>query len=153
MPNMRLIELSVGFFMLAGILALMFLAFKVSKLDTSGGDDSYQLKAKFDNLAGLTKRAKVTVAGVNIGKVVDIALDQEAYSAEVTLEISKEFDSIPTDSAAAILTEGLLGGKYIGLSIGADEEFYTDGDLIEDTQSGLILEELIGQFLLNSTSD
>ncbi|EKN47322.1 MULTISPECIES: outer membrane lipid asymmetry maintenance protein MlaD [Pseudomonas] len=148
----RAIETGVGLFLLAGILALLLLALRVSGLSTSATNDSYKLYAYFDNIAGLTVRAKVSMAGVTIGRVTAIDLDRDTYTGRVTLEIQKKVDNLPADSTASILTAGLLGEKYIGLSVGGDQALLKDGSTIHDTQSSLVLEDLIGKFLLNTVS-
>ncbi|PHN52424.1 outer membrane lipid asymmetry maintenance protein MlaD [Pseudomonas amygdali] len=148
----RAIETGVGLFLLAGILALLLLALRVSGLSTSASTDTYKLYAYFDNIAGLTVRAKVSMAGVTIGKVMAIDLDHDTFTGRVTLEIQKKVDNLPSDSTASILTAGLLGEKYIGLSVGGDDKLLKDGATIHDTQSSLVLEDLIGKFLLNTVS-
>ncbi|MCD5993304.1 outer membrane lipid asymmetry maintenance protein MlaD [Pseudomonas sp. CDFA 602] len=148
----RAIETGVGLFLLAGILALLLLALRVSGLSTSATNDSYKLYAYFDNIAGLTVRAKVSMAGVTIGKVTAIDLDRDTFTGRVTLEVQKKVDNLPADSTASILTAGLLGEKYIGISVGGDEALLKDGATIHDTQSSLVLEDLIGKFLLNTVS-
>ena len=148
----RAIETGVGLFLLAGILALLLLALKVSGLTTSATNDSYKLYAYFDNIAGLTVRAKVSMAGVTIGKVTAIDLDRDTFTGRVTLEIEKKVDNLPSDSTASILTAGLLGEKYVGISVGGDDALLKDGATIHDTQSSLVLEDLIGKFLLNTVS-
>ena len=148
----RTMEIGVGLFLLAGILALLLLALRVSGLSPTASTDTYKLYANFDNIAGLTVRAKVTMAGVTIGKVTAIDLDRDNYMARVTLQLEKAVDNLPTDSTASILTAGLLGEKYIGLSVGGEDTLLKDGDTIHDTQSSLVLEDLIGKFLLNTVS-
>ena len=148
----RAIETGVGLFLLAGILALLLLALKVSGLTSSATNDSYKLYAYFDNIAGLTVRAKVSMAGVTIGKVTAIDLDRDTFTGRVTLEIEKKVDNLPSDSTASILTAGLLGEKYVGISVGGDDTLLKDGATIHDTQSSLVLEDLIGKFLLNTVS-
>lgn len=148
----RTLEIGVGLFLLAGLLALLLLALRVSGLSAAGSSDTYRLYAHFDNVAGLTPRAKVTMAGVTIGKVVAVDLDKDRYTGRVTLEVDGAVDNLPTDSTASILTAGLLGEKYIGISVGGDEEVLGEGGEIRDTQSALVLEELIGKFLLNTVN-
>ena len=148
----RSLEVGVGLFILAGILALLLLALRVSGLSPSSAQDTYKLYAYFDNIAGLTVRAKVTMAGVTIGKVTAIDLDRDSFTGRVTVQLDKSVDNLPTDSTASILTAGLLGEKYIGLSVGGDTEVLKDGGTIHDTQSSLVLEDLIGKFLLNTVS-
>jgi len=149
--RIRTLEIGVGLFLLAGVLALVLLSLRVSGLSV-GNADTYKLYAYFDNIAGLTVRSKVTMAGVTIGKVTAIDLDRESYTGRVTLEIQQDIDILPFDSTASILTAGLLGEKYIGISVGGEEETLGDGDTIRDTQSSLVLEDLIGKFLLNSVN-
>ena len=148
----RTMEIGVGLFLLAGILALLLLALRVSGLSPTASADTYKLYANFDNIAGLSVRAKVTMAGVTIGKVTAIDLDRDNYMARVTLQLEKAVDNLPTDSTASILTAGLLGEKYIGLSVGGEDTVLKDGGTIHDTQSSLVLEDLIGKFLLNTVS-
>jgi len=146
----RTLETGVGLFLLAGILALLLLALRVSGLSASATNDSYKLYANFDNIAGLTVRAKVTMAGVTIGKVTAIDLDHDTFMGRVTMEVDKQVNNLPSDSTASILTAGLLGEKYVGISVGGDDKLLKDGGTIHDTQSSLVLEDLIGKFLLNS---
>ena len=148
----RTLEIGVGLFLLAGLLALLLLALRVSGLSAVDSGDTYRLYAYFDNVAGLTPRAKVTMAGVTIGKVVAVDLDKERYTGRVTLEVDRAVDNLPTDSTASILTAGLLGEKYIGISVGGEEEVLREGGEIRDTQSALVLEDLIGKFLLNTVN-
>ncbi|WP_416426867.1 outer membrane lipid asymmetry maintenance protein MlaD [Pseudomonas sp. App30] len=148
----RTLEIGVGMFLLAGILALILLALRVSGLSTSAANDTYKLYANFDNIAGLTVRAKVTMAGVTVGKVTAIDLDRDTFTGRVTMQIDKKVNNLPTDSTASILTAGLLGEKYIGLSVGGEDTLLKDGGTIHDTQSSLVLEDLIGKFLLNTVN-
>ncbi|MFT4677268.1 MAG: phospholipid/cholesterol/gamma-HCH transport system substrate-binding protein [Patiriisocius sp.] len=147
--QMRTIEIVVGTFLLAGLISLAILAVRVSGFTVNPDQQSYTLVAKFDNIGGLVVRSKVSIAGVIVGTVTDIRLDQETFMAEVAMEINSEVNEISRDTTAAILTDGLLGGKFIGLSIGGEEIYLKEGDEIYDTQSAIILEELIGKFLLN----
>ncbi|EIK98001.1 hypothetical protein PMM47T1_02009 [Pseudomonas sp. M47T1] len=148
----RTLEIGVGMFLLAGILALILLALRVSGLSTSSATDTYKLYAYFDNIAGLTVRAKVTMAGVTVGKVTAIDLDRDNFTGRVTMQIDKKVNNLPTDSTASILTAGLLGEKYVGLSVGGEDTLLKDGGTIHDTQSSLVLEDLIGKFLLNTVN-
>ena len=147
----RTLEISVGLFLLAGLFALLLLALRVSGL-TVGQTDTYRVYAYFDNIAGLTVRSKVALAGVTVGKVTAIDLDRDSFTGRATLEIYKDVDMLPVDSTASILTAGLLGEKYIGLSQGGEEDVLKDGDTIYDTQSALVLEDLIGKFLMNTVN-
>jgi phospholipid/cholesterol/gamma-HCH transport system substrate-binding protein len=150
----RSIEFTVGIFMLLGILALVLMAFRVSGLSLSDVGETYTVKARFENLGGLTERSKVSMAGVTIGRVTNIYLDADWYSAVVEMEIDKNsMSTLTIDTSAAILTAGLLGEKYIGLTVGAEEDYLVDGDWIEDTQSALVLEELISRFLFSQAEE
>ena len=149
----RRLELSVGAFVLLGALCVAFLALEVSGLTQTGDAGSYRLSARFDNVAGLTTRAKVSSAGVTVGRVVGIRYDETTAGAIVDMEISQEFAQFSEDTSASILTAGLLGEKYIGFMTGGDPSNLKDGDVIYDTQSAIVLEELIGKFLLNMSSD
>jgi phospholipid/cholesterol/gamma-HCH transport system substrate-binding protein len=145
-------EIGVGLFIMAGFLALLLLALRVSGLSVSSADESYKVYAYFDNIAGLTVRAKVTMAGVIIGKVTAIDLDHDSYTGRVTMEINDQVNNLPEDSTASVLTAGLLGEKYIGISIGGEEGTLKDQSVINDTQSALVLEDLISKFLLSSVN-
>lgn len=145
----RTLEMVVGLFLVAGFAALFFLAIKVSGLSEETGQPSYRLYANFQNAGGLTVRAKVTMAGVVIGRVSSITLDPKTFQAHVGLDIYKDVNEIDTDAVASILTSGLLGEKYIGIVPGSEETYMKEGDTIEQTQSSLVLEDLIGKFLSN----
>jgi len=149
----RFLELSVGAFIVMGVIALVMMALRVSGISAQGAGETYKIQAYFENLGGLTERAKVSMSGVTIGRVTGIELDTEDYVAVVEMEIYKSVDTLTTDTSAAILTAGLLGEKYIGLPFGADDEYLQEGDVIEDTQSALVLEELIGQFLFSQAEE
>ena len=149
----RSVEIGVGLFLLAGVLALLLLALRVSGLSLSGSaGHAYRVQAYFDNIAGVTPRARVTMAGVTIGKVVAVDLDPQTFRGRVTMEIENSVNNLPVDSTASVLTAGLLGEKYIGISVGGEDSVLKDGSVIRDTQSALVLEELIGKFLLNSVN-
>ena len=148
----RTLEIGVGLFLLAGLLAFLMLALRVSGLTVGSNDDTYKVYAHFENIAGLTVRSKVTMAGVTIGKVTAIDLDRNSYTGRVTMQVDDAVNNLPADSTASILTAGLLGEKYIGISVGGEEEVLSDGGTIFDTQSSLVLEDLIGKFLLNSVN-
>lgn len=143
----RMVEMAVGLFMVAGVAALFFLALKVSGLSEETSRPSYRLYASFQNAGGLTVRAKVTMAGVVIGRVSEIVLDPKTLKAKVALDVYNDVKSIDNDSVASILTAGLLGEKYIGIVPGAGDTYLKNGDEIEQTQSSLVLEDLIGKFL------
>ncbi|NDY92365.1 outer membrane lipid asymmetry maintenance protein MlaD [Ideonella livida] len=150
--NKKSIETLVGLFVLLGGLGVVFLALKAANLASFSSGDSYTLVAKFDNIGGLKPRAPVRSAGVNVGRVTSIALDAKTYQGVVTLEISKGVE-FPKDSSAKILTAGLLGDQYIGIEPGAAEANFAAGDVIRQTQSAVVLENLIGQFLFNKAAD
>mgnify|MGYP006072029503 FL=1 len=147
--NKRWLELSVGLMMVAGLAALVALALQVSGGNVSRNDDSYALSALFENAAGLGPKAKVTLAGVTVGEVVAIGIDPNTLMAKVHMQIHGQVNYLSIDSSASILTAGLLGEKYVGLTVGAEDDLLVAGDVIKYTQSSLVLEELIGQFLLN----
>ncbi|MFY0677643.1 MAG: outer membrane lipid asymmetry maintenance protein MlaD [Neptuniibacter sp.] len=151
--RMRIMEISVGAFILAGIMALVGLALNVSGLSMSSSDDTYTVYARFENIGGLTARSKVTMSGVLIGHVTNIDLDKDQLVARVEMEIFNDVDFLSIDSSASILTAGLLGEKYIGVSVGFEEENMQAGDYFEDTQSALVLEDLVGKFLFNEVSE
>ncbi len=147
------LEISVGGLLVAGVVALLALAIQVSGSHLSGGNSQYQVSALFDNAAGLSPKARVTLSGVTIGEVTSVSIDEQTLMARVDMAIDGQVDYLSLDTSASILTAGLLGEKYIGLSVGAEEDMLVDGDIIEDTQSALVLEELIGQVLLNLGGD
>jgi len=151
--NARAVEISVGVFVAAGIAALFMLAMKVSNLSAFGEEDGYELVARFDNIGGLKERAPVRIGGVRIGHVADVGYDTERYQAVVTMTIDRSFDQLPEDTGASIFTSGLLGEQYIGLEPGASERYLADGDVIRQTQSALVLEQLIGQFLFSRAAE
>jgi phospholipid/cholesterol/gamma-HCH transport system substrate-binding protein len=142
----RGIETMVGFFVLLGMLGLVFLALQAANLGTVTGGDTYRVTARFDNIGGLKPRAPVRSAGVLVGRVAGISLDPETFQGVVTLDIDRRFN-FPKDTAAKILTSGLLGDQYVGLEPGGDDANLASGDTIAQTQSAVVLENLIGQFL------
>jgi phospholipid/cholesterol/gamma-HCH transport system substrate-binding protein len=137
---------------IAGLVALTMLAFRVSNLTAMETVDGYKVTARFNNVGQLKVKAPITLAGVRIGRVSEIVFDSDKYQAVVTLEIDGRFRKIPRDSSASILTAGLLGEQYVGLEAGADEEFLRQGDSLMLTQSALVLEKLIGQLVANLAS-
>ena len=154
MKRSKTMELGVGLFMLAGILGLVFLGLRVSGLTFQASGDTFRLEANFANIGGLKPRARVTMAGVTVGRVSAIELDTDWYDARVILELDGDLEGrLSRDTTAAILTAGLLGEQYIGITVGGDPETLADGDTIRDTQSAVVLEELIQQFLSNMISD
>ncbi|MDX1465026.1 MAG: outer membrane lipid asymmetry maintenance protein MlaD [Halomonas sp.] len=154
MKRSKTMELGVGLFMLAGILGLVFLGLRVSGLSLSVPSETFRLEANFANIGGLKPRARVTMAGVTVGRVESIELDTDWYDARVVMELDGELEGqLPEDSTAAILTAGLLGEQYIGLSVGGAPETLGDGDTVRDTQSALVLEELIQQFVTSMVKE
>jgi len=152
MAMKRWLELSVGVFVTGGLVALAMLSFKVANLGAADVVDGYHLKARFDNIGQLKTKAPVTLAGVRIGRVTDINID-DRYYAVVTLNISKRYNNLPEDTGASILTAGLLGEQYVSLEPGGSETYLKDGDSIRLTQSAMVLEKLISQFLYNKASE
>ncbi len=148
--NSRTIEILVGFFMALGIAALVMLALKVSNLASFGGDDGYRIEAYFEDIGGLKARSKIAVGGVQVGKVDSIDYEMDTFKAKVVLKIDSKYDTFPLDTAANIYTAGLLGEQYIGLEPGGDLDVLKEGDVIEITQSAMVLERLIGQYLFSS---
>ncbi len=151
MSNQRLVELAVGLFILAAFGALLVLAFEVSGLNRLSGGDTYNVSATFNNIGGLRVRAPVKVGGVEIGSVESIRLNQDNYEATVTLALEGDKPHLPKDSSASILTEGLLGSKYISIQPGFDTEMLANNDTIDETHSAMILENLVGQFLYKTS--
>ena len=151
--NTRLVEITVGAFMAVGLVALFFLAMQVSNLASISGDGGYEVKAYFNNIGGLKVRSPVSMSGVRIGRVVDIRYDQKSYEALVTMRIEEAYDAIPEDTIAKIYTSGLLGEQYVGLDPGGSLENLQQGSEITMTQSALVLEEIIGQFLFSKAEE
>ena len=143
----RSVEIVVGLFVALGLAALFVLAMQVSNLSALQRGEGYEVTAYFSNVGGLKVRSPVNASGVTVGRVVDIEYDQRTFNARVTMEIEQRYDQFPMDTSASIYTSGLLGEQYVSLSPGAEEETLGDGDPIRQTQSAVVLEELIGQFL------
>lgn len=150
--NRKLLDLWVGFFVVIGIAALLFLALKVGNLSASNFLETYTLTAKFDNIGGLKVRGPVKSAGVVVGRVSEVRFDPQTYEAVVTLNVDARY-RFPKDTFASILTAGLLGEQYIGLDAGGDEKMLKAGDAIAKTQSAVVLEKLISQFLFSKASE
>ena len=150
--NRATIDLWVGIFVVAGIGGLLFLALKVGNLATFSSTQTYQVQAKFSNIGGLKVRAPVKSAGVVVGRIADIRFDNESYEAIVsmTLDYSYQF---PRDTTAKILTSGILGEQYVGLEAGGDGVMLKNGDRLRLTQSAVVLENLISQFLFNKAAE
>ncbi len=151
--NSKVVEISVGIFVAAGIAALFMLAMKVSNLSAFGEEKGYHVVARFDNIGGLKVRAPVRVGGVRIGHVTKIGYDDRTYEAVVSMVLQSEYNRLPRDTSASIYTAGLLGEQYIGLEPGSAQEYMVEGDKIRHTQSALVLEQLIGQFLFSKASE
>ena len=146
------IDIWVGAFVAVGFAALLILALKVGNIGGEGQRDAYKVEARFDNIGGLKVRAPVKAAGVVVGRVQEMHFDAERYQASVTLAIDKRF-AFPKDTTASILTSGLLGEVYIGLDAGGDDKPLANGDRISITQSAVVLERLIGQFLFQKAQE
>lgn len=140
-------ELGTGMFVFLGLAALVFLATQTTDLDEYFEDSGYRVTARFTDVAGLKTRSPVTMAGVNIGRVESIEFDKERLDAVVTLRIRSDYDTIPEDSSASILTAGLLGSKYIGLTPGGSDDSLAENSEIYVTQSAVVLETLVSKFL------
>ena len=151
MRSTRSLEVGTGLFVLLGFAALAFLTTQLpsSGLKLGGSKSGYHVLAKFDNIGDLKPGAPVSMAGVNIGEVDSIRFDPKDYKAAVTLRISKDYSQIPDDSDASIQTQGLLGGKYIGIGPGGSDMFLKDGSTIPFTQSAIVLESLVNKFFAN----
>ncbi len=150
--NRTTLDLWVGFFVALGVAALVFLALKVGNLGGSSFSDAYQVTADFDNIGSLKVRAPVKSAGVVVGRVSAIAFDPSVYEARVTFTLDGRYH-FPKDTIAKILTSGLLGEQYIGLVVGGDEKMLAAGEAMTMTQSAVVIEELIGQFMFNKASE
>lgn len=140
-------EIGVGLFLLLGLATLLVLAFASTNGKVGFGASTYEVKARFSNIGELRVRAPVKVGGVAIGEVARIELDPEEFEALVTLKIDSRFDQIPDDSSAGVFTSGLLGERYVGISIGGSPDVLGNGDELLLTQSAVILEQLIGKFI------
>lgn len=150
MSKSKQLEIWVGVFIVVGMAALFFLAMQVSNLGTSYRGDSFHVIARFDNIGGLKVKAPVTIAGVEVGRVDAITYDPDRFRAKVSLAIQDQYKGrIPDDSFAKILTAGLLGEQYIGLDPGGSEDSLKEGSEITVTQSALVLEDVIGQFIFS----
>ncbi|MFW2438009.1 MAG: outer membrane lipid asymmetry maintenance protein MlaD [Arenicellales bacterium] len=149
----QLVEIIVGLFVVVGIIALLFLSFRVSNLNSDSVSDPYQVSARFDNIGSLKVRAPVTMAGVRVGRVNEILLDSSSYQAQVIMDISGDYNKLPVDSSASINTQGLLGEQFVSLEPGGQQKYLNDGDRIRLTQSAVVLENLIGQLLFSNSTE
>ena len=150
--NRSVIDLWVGIFVAFGIGGILFLALKVGNLVSFGNTPGYRIEARFDNIGGLKLRAPVKAAGVVVGRVEKVRLDPTTYQAIVTMKIDQGYE-FTTDTIASILTSGLLGEVYIGLDAGGDTKMIADGEVLKKTQSAVVLEKLIGQFLYGKAAE
>jgi len=146
------IDLMVGIFMLMGITALLVLALRVGNLGSERVAETFKVQARFENIGGLKQKAPVKSAGVLVGRVTDIVFDNDKFQASVTLTLDKRY-KFPKDTSASILTSGLLGEVYIGLDAGGDDRMLQSGDKITLTQSAVVLERLIGQFMFGKAAE
>ena len=153
MKKTRAVELGTGLFALLGIGALFFLTTQATGGDDFSGRDLYSVQARFENVGSLKPRAPVSMSGVTIGRVTSIEFDPELLNAVVTLSIDGRYNKIPDDSDATILTAGLLGSQYVGLQAGGSDIYLEDGSEVLFTQSAIVLENLIGKFLVGNSSD
>lgn len=152
MMQKKTVEMAVGVFVAVGLAALVMLAMKVSNLGAFTDQEGFEVVARFENIGGLKERAPVTVAGVRIGRVKAVMYDDKSYEALVTLNIDPKHNQLPEDTTASILTAGLLGEQYVALEPGGSEISLKPGGEIKLTQSALILERMVGQFLFNKAS-
>jgi phospholipid/cholesterol/gamma-HCH transport system substrate-binding protein len=146
------VDVWVGIFVAIGLLAALFLALKVGNMNAVSFQPSYTITARFDNIGGLKPRAPVKSAGVVVGRIADIRFDDTTYQATVTMTLERNYQ-FPKDSAAKILTSGLLGEQYVGLEAGGSDQMLAQGNMITQTQSAVVLENLISQFLYNKAAD
>lgn len=150
MPS-RPIEIMVGLFFVLGVAAVFLLTFRVASLDTGGPEEGYVVTADFNNIGGLKTGSAVTLSGVRIGRVTNISIDDTTFSARVSMKINAEYDNLPEDSGASILTSGLLGEQYVGINPGGALESLEDGDRLPLTQDALVLENLVGRVIESMT--
>ena len=147
------IELGVGIFVGAGLAALFMLAMQASNLSSLSSDGFYEISARFDNIGGLKVRSAVKVSGVKVGQVSHIDYDTETFEAVVKMQVDNQYNQFPKDTIASIFTSGLLGEQYIGLEPGGDEALLDNQSEIRHTQSAMVLEQIIGQFLFSKASE
>ena len=147
-----MLDLWVGIFVVAGMAALVILAFKVGNMSSMGGGETYEISANFDNIGGMKPRAPIKSAGVVVGRVTSIEFNNERFTAKVKMAVEKNY-KFPKDTTASILTSGLLGEQYIGLEGGGDDQLLKAGDSIRLTQSAVVLEKLISQFLFDKAAE
>lgn len=153
MQQTRSIEIGTGLFVLLGMSALFFLTTQTTGGENFSATETYEVEARFENVGSLKAKAPVSMSGVTIGRVTSVSFDPQTLDAKVLFVIDAQYDAIPDDSDASILTSGLLGSQYIGLQAGGSEFYLEDGSEILFTQSAIVLENLIGKFLVNAGSD
>jgi len=153
MRQTRAVEFGTGLFVLMGMGALFFLTTQATGGDDFSADDVYEVQARFENVGSLKRRAPVAMAGVTIGRVTNIVFDPNQLDAVVTFVIDSQYDQIPDDSDASILTSGLLGSQYIGMQAGGSDMYLEEGSEVLFTQSAIVLENLIGKFLVRDSGD
>jgi phospholipid/cholesterol/gamma-HCH transport system substrate-binding protein len=153
MMQSKTVQIWVGIFIALGFAALFMLAMKVSNLSSFTDDDGYEITASFENIGGLKVRSPIKMAGVIVGRVAKINFDNINYEAVVTMSINARYNKMPADTSASIFTSGLLGEQYIGLEAGGDENYLKQDDELQLTQSAMILENLIGQFVFDKASE
>ncbi len=151
MSNSRILEISVGIFVAMGIAALLVLAVNVSNVNSFSTGNHYNITANFDNVSGLKERSAVAIAGVTVGRVTSIFVDPISYEAVVEMKIDARFNDVPVDSSVGIYTAGLLGEKYVGIEPGGAPDVLEEGSVIRLTQSSIVLEKLISQFLFSQS--
>ena len=149
MMHSRTVQIWVGLFVVAGMASLLMLSMKVSNISAFTETEGYEVTAYFENIGGLKVKSPVSMAGVVIGRVSGIGFDSESFEAVVTLKIQHQYNNIPEDSSASIFTAGMLGEQYIGLDAGGAEGSLKAGDELQLTQSAIVLEQIIGQFLIS----
>ena len=153
MQQTRSVEIGTGLFIFLGLAAVFFLTTRATGLSSQLDENAYEVFARFDNVGSLKDRAPVSMSGVTIGRVTSVEFDPQRLEAVVTMKINSKYDQIPDDSDASILTSGILGSQYVGLQAGGSDMYLEDGSEILFTQSAIVLENLIGKFLVNAGSD
>ena len=152
MRSTHTIEISTGLFVLLGFAALFFLVTQITNRELSINGNGYEVEARFENIGSLKPGAAVSMAGVTVGRVESVTFDQDIYKAVVRMQINPAYNRIPSDSDASIMTAGLLGGQYVGITAGGSTEFLKNGDRIELVQDALVLENLINQLVATFSS-
>ncbi|MGI9258185.1 MAG: outer membrane lipid asymmetry maintenance protein MlaD [Gammaproteobacteria bacterium] len=152
MQQTRSVEVGTGLFVLLGMGALFFLTTQTTGGDDFSAEETYRVEARFENIGSLRNRAPVAMSGVTIGRVTSVTFDPETLEAVVQFVVDSQFSQIPDDSDASILTSGILGSQYIGLQAGGSDTYFEDGSEVLFTQSAIVLENLIGKFLVNAGS-